>query len=102
MNTDLFESVKTFIAEFSSVLAELNGHKRPDNLKEFIEKKIPAVTIHGMSNNWSNVLHTGNDQASKVNAMSVYLGYRLTLAMIARVSTNHLVPLISRVQSDGR
>ena len=51
----------------------------------FIEKKIPAVTIHGMSNNWSNVLHTGNDQASKVNEMSVYLAYRLTLAMIARL-----------------
>ncbi|MFN2406743.1 MAG: M28 family metallopeptidase [Pyrinomonadaceae bacterium] len=51
----------------------------------FIEKKIPAVTIHGMSNKWSDVLHTGNDQASKVNAMSVYLGYRLTLAMIARL-----------------
>jgi Zn-dependent M28 family amino/carboxypeptidase len=51
----------------------------------FIEKKIPAVTIHRMSNKWSEVLHTGNDQASKVNAMSVYLGYRLTLAMIARL-----------------
>jgi Zn-dependent M28 family amino/carboxypeptidase len=44
----------------------------------FIEKKIPAVTIHGMSNKWPEFLHTGNDQASKVNAMSVYLGYRLT------------------------
>lgn len=52
----------------------------------FIEKKIPAVTIHGMSNNWSNILHSGNDQASKVNEMSVYLGYRLTLAMIVRLN----------------
>jgi Zn-dependent M28 family amino/carboxypeptidase len=51
----------------------------------FIEKKIPAVTIHGMSNKWPEFLHTGNDQASKVNAMSVYLGYRLTLAMITRL-----------------
>jgi Iap family predicted aminopeptidase len=40
----------------------------------FIEKKIPAVTIHGMSNKWPEFLHTGNDQASQVNAMSVYLG----------------------------
>lgn len=51
----------------------------------FLEKKIPAVTIHGMSNQWSTILHSGNDQASKVNAVSVYLGYRLTLAMIARL-----------------
>ncbi len=51
----------------------------------FVEKNIPAVTIHGMSNEWSNILHTGNDQVSKVNATSVYLAYRLALAMIARL-----------------
>ena len=51
----------------------------------FLEKKIPAVTIHGMSNEWPRYLHTGNDQASKVNHVSVYLGYRLVLAMIARL-----------------
>jgi Zn-dependent M28 family amino/carboxypeptidase len=48
----------------------------------FIEKKIPAVTIHGMSNEWSKILHSGNDQVSKVNAVSVYLAYRLILAMV--------------------
>jgi Zn-dependent M28 family amino/carboxypeptidase len=51
----------------------------------FVGKKIPAVTIHGMNNHWSEILHSGNDQASKVNPVSVYLGYRLTLAMIARL-----------------
>jgi Zn-dependent M28 family amino/carboxypeptidase len=51
----------------------------------FVEKNIPAVTLHGMSNEWSNVLHTGNDQVSKVNPMSVYLAYRLALAMVARL-----------------
>jgi hypothetical protein len=52
----------------------------------FVEKKIPAVTIHGMSNKWPQILHTGNDQVSKVNAMSVYLAYRLVLAMVARLN----------------
>jgi hypothetical protein len=51
----------------------------------FVAKKIPAVTIHGMSNKWSEILHTGNDQVSKVNPMSVYLAYRLALAMVARL-----------------
>ena len=51
----------------------------------FVEKNIPAVTIHGMSNEWSNILHSGNDQVSKVNPLSVYLAYRLTLAMVARL-----------------
>lgn len=48
----------------------------------FIEKKIPAVTIHGMNNDWPKILHSGNDQASKINPLSVYLAYRLTLAMV--------------------
>lgn len=51
----------------------------------FVDKNIPAVTIHGMSNEWSTILHSGNDQVSKVNSMSVYLAYRLTLAMVARL-----------------
>ncbi len=51
----------------------------------FVEKNIPAVTIHGMSNDWPTILHSGNDQAAKVNPTSVYLGYRLTLAMVVRL-----------------
>lgn len=51
----------------------------------FIGQKIPAITLHGMNNQWASVLHSDDDQASKVNATSVYLGYRLALAMIARI-----------------
>jgi len=51
----------------------------------FINKKIPAVTIHTLNNVWRNILHTGFDQPSKVNQESVYLGYRLTAALLARV-----------------
>jgi Zn-dependent M28 family amino/carboxypeptidase len=51
----------------------------------FMGKKIPAVTIHGMNNDWSEILHSRHDQASKVNPASVYLGYRLTLAMVVRL-----------------
>ena len=51
----------------------------------FLAKKIPAVTIHGMNSEWPTILHSRNDQASKVNPISVYLGYRLVLAMIARL-----------------
>lgn len=51
----------------------------------FIAKKIPALTIHGLSNEWPRILHGRNDQASKVNSTSVYLGYRLALAMVRRL-----------------
>jgi Zn-dependent M28 family amino/carboxypeptidase len=52
----------------------------------FMGKKIPALTISGMSRNWSSILHTSNDKSANVNADSVYLGYRLALAMLASVS----------------
>lgn len=54
----------------------------------FVEKKIPAVTIHGLNRGWMTILHSKQDQASKVDVASVYLGYRLALAMIVRLDTS--------------
>jgi Peptidase family M28 len=51
----------------------------------FIKKKIPAITIHGLSNNWKNILHTGFDKAANIKPESVYLGYRLALSLLVRV-----------------
>src|SRR2546425_11097375 len=49
----------------------------------FLNRKIPSLTIHGMSNEWPKVLHTTDDRAVRVNPLSVYLGYRLALALLA-------------------
>ena len=49
----------------------------------FIKRKIPALMIHGMSNNWATILHSVNDNPAKVDAQSVYLGYRLALLLLA-------------------
>lgn len=51
----------------------------------FVARKIPAVTIHGLNNNWGRILHSGRDQVSRVNPTSVYLGYRLALLMVVRL-----------------
>jgi hypothetical protein len=51
----------------------------------FVAVKIPAVTIHGLNNNWSRILHSSRDRPEKVNAASVYLGYRLALSMLAHL-----------------
>lgn len=53
----------------------------------FMRKKIPALTIHGLNNNWASILHSPNDQSTKVNANNVYLGYRLALALIVRLDS---------------
>jgi acetylornithine deacetylase/succinyl-diaminopimelate desuccinylase-like protein len=54
----------------------------------FVAKKIPALTIHGLTNDWPTILHSQKDQASKVNSISVYLGYRLALALIGRLDSS--------------
>jgi Zn-dependent M28 family amino/carboxypeptidase len=51
----------------------------------FAARKIPAVTIHGMTNDWRKILHTRKDQASQINPDSVYQGYRLALALTQRL-----------------
>lgn len=78
-----------FTAELAKEMKMPFGHASIEGAdsdsRPFMEKKIPAVTIHGLNNEWPKILHSRNDQVSKVNPMSVYLGYRLTLAMIARL-----------------
>ncbi len=51
----------------------------------FISRKIPALTIHSLNNDWPKILHTRNDQAAKINYESVYLSYRVALALLVRV-----------------
>lgn len=51
----------------------------------FLRRAIPALTIHGLTEDWPAILHSKNDQAAKVNPLSVYLGYRLALALVLRL-----------------
>lgn len=51
----------------------------------FLRRSIPALTIHGLTEDWPKILHSKNDQATKVNPLSVYLGYRLALALVLRL-----------------
>ncbi len=54
----------------------------------FVRKKIPALTIHGLNNEWSSIIHSRNDQISKVNPVSVYLGYRLALGLVSSIDAS--------------
>lgn len=51
----------------------------------FLSKKIPAITLHGMTNDWPKYLHSSGDKPENVKTESVYLGYRLTLALLVEV-----------------
>ena len=51
----------------------------------FIGRRIPAITIHGLTDQWPTVLHSRNDQTSRLNFTKVYSGYRLGLEMLTRL-----------------
>jgi len=51
----------------------------------FSDRKIPALTIDGLTRDWSKVLHTANDQTSRIDPKLVYQGYKLTLAVIDKI-----------------
>ena len=51
----------------------------------FLRRKIPAIALHGLSNQWPNILHTNEDKVAKVNTMSVFMGYRLSLGLFGEV-----------------
>jgi Iap family predicted aminopeptidase len=53
----------------------------------FLARNIPAVTITGLTNDWPKILHSQKDQATIVIPDSVFLGYRLALALVTRVDT---------------
>ncbi len=41
----------------------------------FRQAKIPAVSIHGMAENWRDYLHTDKDSASEIDFKSIYASY---------------------------
>lgn len=53
----------------------------------FKNKDIPAITFHGLSNDWQKFLHTPNDKLENINFKSVYLGYQFTLRYLAKVDS---------------
>ncbi|HEX8459618.1 MAG TPA: M20/M25/M40 family metallo-hydrolase [Pyrinomonadaceae bacterium] len=54
----------------------------------FLSRKIPAIALHGLSNEWQQVLHSHEDKVSKVNPMSVFMGYRLALGLFGEVENS--------------
>ena len=81
--------LSTFTADLANEMKIPFGHASIEGAdadsSTFIAKKIPALTLHGLSNEWTSILHSRNDQSSKINPNSVYLGYRLILALVIRL-----------------
>jgi len=56
--------------------------------ESFRKQKIPAVTIHGLSNKWQEYLHQTKDKLENVNAQSVFIGYQFSLFYLTKIDGN--------------
>ena len=80
----LVEATATIAKEVGMEFAHANIQGGSDS-GPFLGKKIPAITLHGVTSDWQRILHTSNDIAKNVKPQSVYLGYRLALMLLAKV-----------------
>lgn len=56
--------------------------------ESFRTRDIPAISFHGLDNQWQNFLHNPNDKLAKVNMQSVYFGYRHGLVFTSKIENS--------------
>lgn len=54
----------------------------------FRKKKIPAITLHGLHNQWQSYLHSPSDKVENVNLQSVFVGYRHGLIFLSKIDNS--------------
>jgi hypothetical protein len=80
----------TAAAEEAAQEAQLSFVHKPlpggdSDSTSFNNKKIPALSILGLSSDWSKILHGGEDKPGKIIHANVYQGYLLALALLQRI-----------------
>lgn len=84
----LIDLAETLAKEMNAPFAHARLAGGDSDSSSFVRKKIPALTIHALTNRWGEVLHTDKDQPDKIDQESVYSGYRLALGVILRIDNS--------------
>ena len=86
-NSKLEKTTEDLAKEMKIPFSHARIDKANADSSSFLARNIPAVTITGLTNDWPKILHSRKDQATTVIPDSVFLGYRLALALVTRVDT---------------
>jgi Iap family predicted aminopeptidase len=84
-NSKLEKATEELAKEMKIPFTHARIDKANADSSSFLARNIPAVTITGLTNDWPKILHSRKDQATIVIPDSVFLGYRLALALVTRV-----------------
>lgn len=84
----LLELAKTVSEEMKFPFAKAAIEFASSDSESFRTRDIPAISFHGLDNQWQNYLHNPNDKLSKVNMQSVYFGYRHGLVFTSKIENS--------------
>jgi Zn-dependent M28 family amino/carboxypeptidase len=85
-NSKMTDLAKELAAEVKMPFAQasLAGAADADS-SSFLDVGIPAITFHGLSNRWPEILHSPNDKLEKINSKLVYVGYQWSALFLDRI-----------------
>lgn len=64
--------------------ASLAGTADADS-SPFLDAGIPAITFHGLSSKWAEIIHSPSDKLEKVNARLVYVAFQFAALYVNRI-----------------
>ena len=85
-NAKMTKFAKEIAAEVKMPFTEasLAGSADADS-SSFLDGGIPAITFHGLSNKWPEILHSSNDKLEKVNIRAVYVAFQFAALYLNRL-----------------
>lgn len=84
-DTSLIKLAEEVSKEMKIPFAQAGIELASSDSESFRRKKIPAITLHGLNNQWQNYLHSSSDKVSNVNIQSVFIGYRHGLVFLSKI-----------------
>jgi len=76
---------KDLAKEVNMPLSEAAINNADADSSSFVNKDIPAITFHGLSNKWQEYLHSSKDKIENVKPESVLMGYNFALLFVSRI-----------------
>jgi len=84
-DTKLVDLAKEVSGELKLPFASAAIEFASSDSASFRNQKIPAISIHGLSDKWQEYLHGSKDKIENVNTGSVFIGYRFALNYLAKI-----------------
>jgi Zn-dependent M28 family amino/carboxypeptidase len=81
----LEEFAKKLAIQVNMPLYEAGISNADADSDSFKMKGIPAITLHGLSNDWQHYLHTSNDNIKNVKVGSVYVGFNFGALLLSNL-----------------